>query len=56
MSDLRAIDIRFAHWLAKVESLVGHEVDPVQAHLAFACLELPYKALTAEEYAAELNR
>jgi hypothetical protein len=52
---MRAIDEHFALWLARVEELVGHKVDPVQAHLAFACLEPPYKALTPEEYAAEFK-
>ena len=52
---MRAIDEHFALWLLEVEDIVGHKVDPVQAHLAFACLEPPYKPLTPEEYADEIQ-
>lgn len=52
---MRAIDQAFATWLAKVEFLVGRAVDRQQACSAFTCFEPPYKPLTPQEYARELQ-
>jgi hypothetical protein len=48
------IDEAFALWLARVEALVGHAVDPKKARQAFECYEYPVKPLTPIEYAYEV--
>jgi hypothetical protein len=49
------IDEAFALWMACVEVLVGHPVDPKHARNAFECYEYPTKPLTPAEYADELK-
>lgn len=52
---MNALDEHFAGWLAAVEALVGHAVEPKHARYAFECYEAPVKALTPAEYARELK-
>jgi hypothetical protein len=51
---MRAIDEAFAAWVARVESILGCQVDHKHARDAFETFEPPYKPLTPEEYAYEL--
>lgn len=53
---MNALDEHFAGWLAEVEALVGHPVEPKAARCAFECYEAPVKPLTPAEYADELQR
>lgn len=54
MNNTPAIEENFLHWLARVQAIVGHAVDPKRAMDAYCCDMYPKQNLTAEEYANEI--